>query len=84
MQDPNVAWLEVELPSYPKPVEFPSQQRVYELGAAVDDRSLPELKVKTGAVCIREGVGMVPGRRAERGCIVRGHWTLDRYTVKIH
>ena len=46
VQDPNVAWLEVEFPSRPKPVEFPSDQRVFELGAVTDGRLPPEQKVR--------------------------------------
>ncbi|XP_043240544.1 phosphatidylinositol 4,5-bisphosphate 3-kinase catalytic subunit alpha isoform-like [Amphibalanus amphitrite] len=61
VQDQNVAWLEVELPSYLKPVEFPSDQRVYELGALVEERSPPELKI-TGLISekIREVAGRDP------------------------
>ena len=55
MLDPNVAWLEVELPSYPKPVEFPSDERVYELGAAVEMQSPPEQKVGLLTAVGREG-----------------------------
>ena len=41
-----MAWLEVELPAYPKPVEFPGDQSVYELGQLTDSQAAPEQKVR--------------------------------------
>ncbi|XP_037075832.1 phosphatidylinositol 4,5-bisphosphate 3-kinase catalytic subunit alpha isoform-like isoform X2 [Pollicipes pollicipes] len=45
VQDSNAAWLEVELPTYPKPVEFPADECVHELGALADAPSPAEQKI---------------------------------------